>query len=51
MNKLQNTGFNQLNKYELSPQAITSSKIWQNDHMYYSSNFKMSEKNVNFKLK
>lgn len=46
MNKLQTTGFNHLNRYELSPQAITSSKMWQNNHMYYSSHFKMSEKNV-----
>jgi len=48
MNKLQTTSFNHLNKYELSPQAITSSKTWQKDHMFFSTNFMMSEKNVFF---
>ena len=47
MNQLQyTTTMNQFNRYELSPQAVTSSKLWQKDHMYNSSNFMMSEKNV-----
>jgi hypothetical protein len=34
-------------RYDLSPKNITSSKTWQNNHMYSSSTFMMSDKNVN----
>ena len=34
-------------RYDLSPKNIDSSKTWQNNHMYSSSTFMMSDKNVN----
>ena len=38
-------------RYDLSPKNIDSSKTWQNNHMYSSSTFMMSDKNVNNKKK
>ncbi len=34
------------NRYDLSPTNIDSSKSWQKNHMYCSSTFNMSNKNV-----
>jgi len=46
MSKLHYSSMSQFNKYDLSPEAIKSSKLWEQNHMYNSSTFMMSEKNV-----
>lgn len=43
MNKFQKTALNTFNKYDISPK---DTKSWEIDHMYNSSNFMMSKRNV-----